>query len=45
MSINEFRTLEPKLEHSEVSELTDLVQKNSYHLSQGKTFQICLNIK
>lgn len=45
MSINEFKTLEPKLQHSEVSEFTEPVQRNSYHLSQGKAFQISLNVK
>lgn len=39
MSINEFRTLEPKLEHSEVSELTDLVQKIRITFPKVKLFR------
>lgn len=45
MSISEFKTLEPKRQHCGVSEFTELVQRNSNHLSQGKSFQISLGIK
>lgn len=45
MSISEFKTLEPKCQHSGVSDFTELVQRNSYHRSQGKSFQISLGIK
>lgn len=38
MSISEFKTLEPKRQHCEISEFTELVQRNSNHLSQGKSF-------
>lgn len=38
MSLSEFKTLEPKRQHSGVSESTELVQRNSYRRSQGKSF-------
>lgn len=37
MSIIEFKTLEPKRQHCGVSQFTELVQRNSNHLSQGKS--------
>lgn len=45
MSISEFKTLEPKRQHCGVLEFTELVQRNSYHRSQGKSFQISSGIK
>lgn len=45
MSVSEFKTLKPKRQHSGVSEFTELAQGSSYHLSQGKSFQISLGMK